>query len=428
MILPGLRLGSRQGLPAFNTRINGLAGNELYRILHIIDSLGYGGTEHQLVLNISGVQGEKFENIVCYLHQPNDLERELAELGVPVYHLEVGSRLHWFKGVTNLKRLIRSLNVDLVHTNLYESDVIGGIAGRLAGRPVISTIANVCFEPEFMVDNPSLNWLKLESSRWMRLLVAHTCNTHLVSVSETVADSVQRRLKISAGKDSVIYRALSKSRLAPPNEEHIRRLRSELGLSDCSPVLINVGRLVPQKGQVYLLEAMGRVVEEFPRARLLMAGDGGLMPRLTELRDRLGLQEHVTFLGQRDDIKELLEMADLFVFPSLFEGCPNALIEAMARGKPCVASRIAPNSEVIDEGVTGVLAHPRSSQALADAIIKLASSDPDAVARMGEKARQASRERFTVRAAVEKLENLYQQVLDAHYGPRLVPSQVGVVD
>lgn len=395
------------------------------RILHVIDSLGYGGTEHQLVLNISGIQGEKFENFVCYVHQPNDLEAALTKLGVPVYRLDVGSRLQWFKGVMHLKRLVKSLNIDLIHTNLYESDIIGGIAGRLTRRPVISTMANQCFEPEFIVDNPRVNRFKLESSRLIRLLVAHTCNAHLVSVSQTVAESVQRRLKIPAKKTSVIRRALSQYRLDPPDEEYTRKLRTELGLSGFSPVLLNVGRLVPQKGQVYLVEAMARVVQELPEARLLIAGDGNLMSSLTQLRDRLGLQQHVTFLGQRDDIKELLEVADLFVFPSLFEGCPNALIEAMAMGKPCVASRIAPIAEVMAEGVTGVLAPPQSSVGLADAIIGLVSSDSATVARMGQRARELSRERFTVRAAVEKLENVYQGVLVAHYGPQQAPSHVG---
>lgn len=379
-------------------------------------------------MNICGLQGEKFENFVCYLHRPNDLESDLTKAGVPVSSLEVRGRLQSFKGVAQLRKLIQSLNIDLIHTNLYESDIIGGIVGRLTRRPVISTIANLCFEREFMVNNPSLNWVKLESSRFVRLLVAHTCNTHLVSVSQTVAESAQRRLKVSAQKNSVIHRALSQNRLDSPDEQHVRLLRNELELDESSPVLVNVGRLVPQKGQVYLVEAMSKVVEAFPKARLLIAGDGSLMSPLTQLRDSLGLQEHITFLGQRDDIKELLEVADLFVFPSLFEGCPNALIEAMAMGKPCVASRIAPNAEILADGVTGVMATPKSSEALAKAIIELASSDRDTVRQMGQRARELSRERFTVGAAVEKLENVYQQVLDAYYGPLQVPSQVGVSD
>jgi glycosyltransferase involved in cell wall biosynthesis len=376
------------------------------------------------VLNVSGVQGELFENYVCYLHSPSDLEIKLTKLGVPVYALGVTGKLQWLKGIVLLRKLIRSLEIDLIHTNLYDSDIIGGIVGRLTKRPVISTIANVCFEQTFKVDNPKVNWLKLETSRIVRAAIAHTCNYHLISVSESVAESARRRLMIPDEKTSVIYRALPQNRLDPPQPERTERLQAELGLSQFSPVLLNLGRLVPQKGQVYLIEAMGIVVQHFPQARLLMVGDGGLKSDLEKLSNHLGLEKHVTFSGQRDDVRELLEVADIFVFPSLFEGCPNALLEAMAAGKPCIGSRIRPIEEVMEDGVTGILVPALSPQKMAEAIIKLASSSREEAAQMGERAKAWARQQFTVRVAVEKLGELYQKTLEGYYGPYREPSHV----
>jgi glycosyltransferase involved in cell wall biosynthesis len=378
-----------------------------------------------VVLNISGVQGEQFENYVCYLHPPSDLEPDLKGLGVPVYGLGLTGKYQWIRGVSQARKLVSSLNIDLIHTNLYESDVIGGIAGKLSRRPVVSTLANLCFEPEFVMDNPSLNRFKLETARFIRGVVAHTCNYHLVSVSQSVAESAQRRLRIPARKTSIIYRGLSQQRLEPPREEHVQCLWDSLGLADCWPVLLNVGRLVTQKGQTYLIEAMVEVLKKLPKARLLIAGDGPLNPTLTQLRGQLGLEEQVTFLGQRDDVPELLEMADIFVFPSLFEGCPNALIEAMAMGKPCVASRIGPIEEVMEDGVTGLLVPAQSPEALAEGIVQLCTVQMEEGIKMGWRAKSVARQQFTIEAAVEKLENLYQKVLLEYYGKNKQPSQVG---
>jgi glycosyltransferase involved in cell wall biosynthesis len=276
----------------------------LYRILHVIDSLGYGGTELQLALNLDGMKANQFENYVCYLHGPNHLEPVLEKSGVRVFSLDLTGSRKWGRGVLRLRRLVKSLNIDLIHTYLFEADVIGGITGRLTRRPVISTIANVCFEPEFLIDNPRLSRVKVAVPRHIRSLIANACNAHLISVSQTVAQSAIKQLRVPPQKTSIIHRALSRQWLEPPDESYLQRLRAELGLAESWPVLLNVGRLIPQKGQCYLIEGMREVVQAFPGARLLIAGEGYLRSSLTDLRDQLGLTDHVTFLGRRNDITD----------------------------------------------------------------------------------------------------------------------------
>lgn len=386
-----------------------------YKILHIIDSLGCGGTELQLVLNAVELQGEQFQNYVCYLHAPNDLGPALSSEGIPVYGLGLTGSYQWAQGVWRLRKLAKSLEIDLIHTNLFEADVVGALTGRFINRPVISTVASICFEPALLLDNPHMSRVKMAAPRAIRSFIARTCNTHLIAVSQSVAQSAIRRLGASPRKTSVIYRALAHRWLEPDEEGRLHRLRDELGLSEAAPVILNVGRLIPPKGQRYLIAGMRTVLQRLPQAKLLIVGDGPLKSSLIELRDEMGLQGDIFFLGHRDDIKELLGVSDIFAFPSLFEGCPNALIEALAMGKPCVASQIGPIQEVIEHGFTGLLVPPQSPEALADGIIRLASGQEEASS-MGRRARTMALERFTVETAVQRLQALYERVLREYYG------------
>ena len=237
-----------------------LAGEFLQRVLHVIDSLGYGGTELQLVLNVEGIKGGGFENYVCYVHGPNHLEPELDRLGVGVYSLGLTGGNQWVQGVARLRRLVMTLDIDLIHTNLFAADLIGGIAGRLTKRPVISTIANVCFEPQFLVDNPRLSRTKLAVPKYIRSIVANTCNAHLISVSQTVARSAIKQLRVKPEKTPVIYRSLAQQWMDPADVAKVGALRAELDPYDSCPVLLNVGRLIAQKGLRYAIEAISEVV------------------------------------------------------------------------------------------------------------------------------------------------------------------------
>lgn len=387
----------------------------MHKILHVIDSLGYGGTELQLVLNVEGLREEGFESYVCHVHGPDHLQPALEKLGVQVFNLGLTGNHQWIRGVSRLRALSKQLDVDLIHTNLYQADVIGGITGRLIRRPVVSTIANVCFEPEFLIDNPRGNRVKLAIPKNIRSVIAKSGNTHLISVSHTVARSAIRQLRIPPEKTTVIHRALAQKWLDPLDETVVEALRTELDLQDSSPVLLNVGRLIPQKGQTYLIEAMMEVVREFPKAKLLIAGDGYLKSSLREQRDRQGLTDHITFLGRRNDIKYLHAVSDVFVFPSLFEGCPNALIEALVMGNACVASNIEPVEEVIESGENGWLVPPQDPRSIA-AAVSYVCSDQKKAAVVGQKARDMALERFTTQRATSKLVELYRKVLHDHSG------------
>jgi glycosyltransferase involved in cell wall biosynthesis len=211
---------------------------------------------------------------------------------------------------------------------------------------------------------------------------------------------------------AVIYRSLADDWTRGSGAAEAAELRLGLGLEDAGPVLLNVARFYPQKGHRYLLQAMPEIVRQFPRSHLLLAGDGPLRDYLTSLSRDLGIEGHVSFLGRRKDVRDLLELADIFVFPSLFEGLGGALVEATGAGKPCVATGVGPIPEVVEHGESGLLVRSQSPEDLTRAIIQLVK-DPGLARAMGQRGKQIAAEKFCISRNVRQLEELYLQVLGA---------------
>jgi glycosyltransferase involved in cell wall biosynthesis len=191
-----------------------------------------------------------------------------------------------------------------------------------------------------------------------------------------------------------------------------KKLIEELGLPDGSFVLLNVARVSPEKGLLHAIRALPAVKEKNPETYLVSAGavDQRWLSRLEAEADLLGVARHVRFIGVRRDISDLLRSCDLFVFPSLYEGLGISLIEAMASGCACVASRVGPIKEVIRHGVDGWLVPPADAGALADAI-RLLLDDEKRRERLGEAAAESVRTRFHPETAVRKLEGVYDAAL-----------------
>lgn len=217
-----------------------------------------------------------------------------------------------------------------------------------------------------------------------------------------------RQLAIQGDRITVIPRALPPSGTLHGNGS-TGEVGAALGLRHAFPVILNVGRLVPQKGQRYAISAMPDVLARFPRAKLLIAGDGWLRPDLERLIESTGLAGNVVLLGDRHDVPVLLELADIFVFPSLFEGAANALLEAMAAGKPCVASRIPSLAEATSQGTVAMLVDSRSPQAIVAAILDLAERT-DFSRALGRAAQAWVQSRHSQATVVAEHEALYERL------------------
>jgi glycosyltransferase involved in cell wall biosynthesis len=376
----------------------------------MINTLNYGGAERQLLLNLSALDRSLFQSYICCVAEPGALAATAAELGVPVYSLGVRGKPQWPRAVGRLRHLLRTLKIDLIHTSLADADILGAAASRLWGVPAVSTLCSIGGVRERLIDNPQVTRFKLAMSNQMWGLALRFGHRHCIAISKAVEQSSIKTYGLREEKLSIIYRSLPESWFTAAPGTAPEQLRTTLGLENAYPILLNVGRLVPAKGQRYLLQAIPQVLARFPQARLLIAGDGALHGSLEALRQELGVTPQVSLLGRRSDVRDLLALSDIFVFPSVFEGLGASLVEAAGMGKPCIASRVGPIPEVVEDGKSGLLVPSRSPQALAQAIMELAG-DRERASAMGRRGREIAQEKFRIAPAIQQLEAVYRQLL-----------------
>jgi glycosyltransferase involved in cell wall biosynthesis len=225
-----------------------------------------------------------------------------------------------------------------------------------------------------------------------------------IAVSQHVAERLVETSRIPAEKITVVYNGV---RLAAFNRPANPALRAVLTRGSIGrPIVLTAARLAEQKGHRYLLKAAALV----PQAVFILAGDGPDRAELEAEAAKLGLQERILFLGYRDDVSDLLACCDLFVLPSLFEGLPLSILEAMAANKPVIATAIGGNDEAILHGETGLLVPPADPQALAAAIQTILSK-PDFARTLSASGKARVYEQFSAEAMVRAVTQVYEQEL-----------------
>ena len=197
-------------------------------------------------------------------------------------------------------------------------------------------------------------------------------NTHRIAVSRAVYRMLVERHILPPEKITLIPNAVE---LPVPAVHPREAMQARFGFSPEDVVAVTAARLAPPKGHRYLLDALPLLLPDFPHLRLLLLGDGEERAALEAQRDALGLRGYVIFAGSVGGVPELLAGCDLFVLPSLWEGMPVALLEALAAGLPTLATRVAGTPEVIRDGETGLLVPPRDPAALADGLRRLLTDD-----------------------------------------------------
>jgi len=381
------------------------------RVLHIIESLGHGGAERQLINNLKAIDKSRFINAVCFLFDRDDLQPELLRLGIPVYKLGMSSQYDWRKGLFGLRAVIKGGQFDIIHTELYWANIYGRVCGRLfSDAKIVTTIHAPTYEPQILKDDPNLKPWKLTLVRILDGLTGTVCNYRFVACSEFVKRSAVGRLGYRPESIQVIYNGIDLGSFREDDSGKVISLRRELGLDHGEAILVNVGRLIPQKGQRYLIMAMPKVLDEQPSCKLLLVGEGPMENELQDLAHDLGVGEAIWFLRTRHDVPAILQLSDLFVLPSLSEGMPVALLEAMAMRKPCIASNITSIPEVVEDGRSGVLVEPQRPDQLANAVLSLID-DPERRQAMRVRGRQIVKEKFSINVNIRLLENLYERVV-----------------
>ena len=255
------------------------------------------------------------------------------------------------------------------------------------------------------------NWspTKVEGLRLIDKLTTKLTNPHFTACSNTVKKSYQKKLSIPDSRIKVIYNGVEPE-LLKCDEQAPRHLRQEIEIPADGFVFISVGRLAPQKNYSFLLKAFAQVVAAIPHSYLVIVGTGPSEQELKDLAGSLGIDHRVRFLGKRKDVGACLEMADVFVMPSLFEGHPLALVEAMFKRLPSVASNIEVLREVLTDNENGLLFNPNEADDLATAMIKL-YCQPELRERLGRQAFEDAERRFHIRRIAAEWEDYYRDVI-----------------
>jgi glycosyltransferase involved in cell wall biosynthesis len=394
--------------------------NRPLRLLHVIEDLGPGGAERLLYTNLKHLDPERFRHTVLTVFSThNHWAEPIRRLGVTVESLECRSLRDFPFGIARLRRRLRANRPDLLHSHLWTANVIGRIAGRLAGVPVISSVHNPDHEPEAWEDGADVSlWkrrLALSLDRWS----AHFGCDRLVAVSEYVRQCARRRLHFPLERIDLLYNPVDSEGL-----ERTGRGREELqracGIPPQSLLLLNVGRVSPQKGLLYAVRALPDIIRKHPSAHLISLGslaDTRWLEHLKSEARSLSVSGHVHFMGAQREVTDFLHGSDLFIFPSLYEGLGIALVEAMVAGRACVATNTGPIPEIITHGVDGWLVPPQHATALADAVNTLLG---DAAKReaLGRAASASALARFQPQAAADTLADIYDSVLAQHNSKR----------
>lgn len=363
------------------------------RVLYFIDGLGRGGAQRHLLSLLRHLDRERVDPVLWCLEKKGDLVPEFDALGIPVEDLGfpgesiVGRRA--IVSILPLRHRLRRLNPDVVHTYLFSPNLYGTLLGALAGtRAIVSSRRDMAW------------W---EAGR--HLLATRFANRfvdRVVAVSENVRRHSIARERLDPERVVTVPNGIDLA--------EFDRARTEpapwTAPPGVGPILAMTAGLRPVKGHEYLLGAVARLAPRFPDLRFLLVGDGPRRQELEQQARLAGIAEQVVFLGWQANVAPLLDRIDLFVLSSVSEGQSNAILEAMAAGRPVVATDVGGNPETIADGVTGLLVPPRNPERLAEAI-EDALRDRSRAQAMGRAGRLRVERLFSAQAVARRLEELY---------------------
>jgi glycosyltransferase involved in cell wall biosynthesis len=362
-------------------------------VLHVTDSTAVGGAENALLTLMGALDRTRWQPTLVHPHTaPAPLVEEATRLRVP--RLAVPAMPDGLEGLRRLPRFaaaVRRLRPDVVHLHLtWQLGCRYPLLGSLVtGRPVVATV-------QLFVDVEPGGRLALE-----RRLLAPAVARH-IAVSEHVRSRIEA-LGWPRAKIEVIRNAIDVDAFRRPPDPGARG--HLLGGEHATLVLVP-GRLDSQKGHRHLLQA----ATEVPEAVFALAGDGPLREDLTAMAANLGVADRVRFLGYRGDVADLLAACDLVVLPSLYEGLPLTVLEAMAASRPLIATDIPGTDEVVVHDENGLLVPPADPGALASAIRGLAG-DPERARRIADAGRVTVEREHRASVAAERVMRVYDDVI-----------------
>ena len=341
------------------------------RVLLAIDEASLGGGQMHVLLLAKYLREANFE-VEIATEASGWLVDEAQNLDVLVHQIAISNKFTW-QSFRHIHQLLRNGQFDVLHTHGGTAGFwIRLVAARLKKRPAIVHTYHGLHYLNVLEGAGQAVRQKIKRAIFKlidRLLLNYT--DRIICVCKSDYDKAIAAGVATVDRTSIVYNGIEVDKFSSPLDRVIARKIFNLGPTEF--VFGNVGRLHEQKGHKFLLQAIAKMTN---RVRLVIIGDGRLLNELIALADRLEISNRVSFLGARADIHEFLSAIDVFIMPSLWEGQPIALLEALAIGKPCIASAVDGIPEIIVDGDNGYLVSPKDIESLARAM-DLAIEDPD---------------------------------------------------
>jgi glycosyltransferase involved in cell wall biosynthesis len=364
------------------------------RVVHYVDSEVFGGVERVALSLVTGLATADWQPIL-YLHPHEGMDRLLQPAMAAGVACQVVPRPRGAGDVMGLARFVRQLlkdKPDVFHAHLGWPLAcrLGLIAARAVRVPLVVATAHL---------HVQLCGVRMvRAKRWLQ----QACIDQYMAVSREVESKLTGEIGVPRQKVLVVYNGIA---AAPTESARHQALRAALLAGQAGHRLIlTAARLHAQKGYGFLL----RAATALPDCVFALAGEGPDAQRLSSMAAQLGVSDRVRFLGHRDDVRDLMACCDLFVLPSLYEGLPLVALEAMAAGKPVIATAVGGTDEAVQDGITGLLVPAGDADALAGAILGLLKQ-PERALRMGQAGRTLVERQFSDQAMVRAVLAGYRQ-------------------
>ncbi len=379
------------------------------KLLQILEAT-VGGTRKHLTDLILNLDKTKFQvTLICSTLRDKTYREDIDKMvksGGQVEIIQMYRKIHLladFIALLKMYSLMRRERYDIVHAHSSKAGFLGRLAARLAHIPVI------IYSPHaYAFQSYRFGMLKFFYKILERFVGLFT--DLIVAISESEKGITIDNRIIDPGKIVVVENALNLDDFEFDVDIDIER--EKLGIQPREKVVITVGDFRPQKGYPYFIKSCAEVVKTVPNSKFLLVGKGRMRDRLETLVQYLGLNKRFLFVENCQDVRVLYMISDLFVLSSLWEGLPYAVLEAMATGKPVVATDIGGVRDVVKDGITGYLVPPKDTARMAKTIVELLNN-PDKAEGMGEKGRLEIEKRYQLRQRMRKIEALYENTFEA---------------
>jgi len=361
------------------------------RIMQITHDLAIGGLQKVVVNLCKNIDKSKFDVSVLCLRELGEFASEVMDFGINVRHLPQKENGTDYFGFLKVAKILKKDKIDVIHTHNilpFTDGTIGGLIARV--KRIIHT--------DHARDFPDKR--RYMVAEWLMSQFAYK----VVGVSEHTTENLIRYEKISKNKITTVVNGIDGAKYnIDINKEKKRR---ELGLNDKGPIIGACVRLTEQKGITYLLNSITKVQKNFPDINVVIAGEGPLKEKLIKQSKELRIDQNVYFIGPRLDIPEILKLLDIYVLPSIWEGLPMILLEAMAAECATIATKVGGIPTIIKNKQNGTLIDPKNSDQIASEITVLLKS-PNLRAKYASNGLRMFRKKFTVEAMTKQYEQLY---------------------